>query len=591
MPRTPHRAGTSAASRAALHVTFLAATGLAGCAPESPPEEVGAAAQPVAEIPVWTVTSEPMSAARHLATATRLSGGRVLITGGRKIGSVDTGDVYFETAEIFHLATGTFVELSSVMSAKRVGHTAALVGAGKVLVVGGNGGPVATADIFNVATATWTPTAPLAHPRSSAATVVLDDGRVLVTGGDPGSATAEVFEPASQSWSETGPMLEARVLHTATLLADGRVLVAGGRLQADPSKATASVEIFDPATGAWSTAAAMGQERLAHTATLLPDGRVLVAGGSAFADIYALGQLYSAEVYDPVADDWTFVKSMATAHAFHTATPLGNGAVLIAGGVDATSSVLRAAELFDPTEERWVTVGPMVHGRLQHVAAPLPGGVVLVAGGEHQSSAEVYRPAGNGQPCVVGAQCASGFCVDDVCCDQACGAACHTCALPGAEGACSPAAPGTDPHKDCGQGGPCDDVCGEGGQCVDRVGELCVDPECIDDRTRAIEPATCEISGGECPRVAVDCAPYRCGETGSPPVAGCLTRCASIDDCAPGLACDPEGRCVPRPDVGAIDPEACAASAPGDGSARTLAAWLAGIALAVGARRLRRRSR
>lgn len=590
MPRTQPRAGTTRGLTARLAGVLLAASTLAACAPESEPEAVAAAAQPVAAVPVWTVTSEPMTVARNVATATRLPNGRVLVAGGRKVGSIDTGDVFFETAEVFDPKNDGFLSLATVMSAKRVGHTATSLAGGDVLVAGGNSG-VATADVFDASSATWQPTAPLAHPRSAAASVRLGDGRVLVTGGDPDSATAEVFDPATQTWTETGPMLQPRQHHTATLLQDGRVLVAGGRREGEWGKATASAEVFDPATATWSSVDAMGTARLGHTATLLPGGRVLVAGGSAFADVHAFGEIASAEIYTPANGGWTPVPPMSTERAFHTAIALENGGVLVAGGVDATSSVLRSTELFDPELLVWVTVGLLTHGRLQHVAAPLAGGAVFVAGGEHQSSAEIYRPAGIGQPCEIGRQCASGFCVDEVCCDVACAGACLTCALPGAEGICSPAAPGTDPHLDCGKGGPCDDRCGAAGECADRVGELCVAPECIDDRTRAIVPATCAESGSDCPRIAVDCAPYRCGPIGSPPADGCLTRCASIDDCAPGYACDTEGRCRLRPDVAAIDPEACAASARGEGTARGAAAWLSALALAVSALRLRRRSR
>lgn len=591
MPRTsPQRAG----SRGGTAALVLAAAGLAACAaetaPESAPEPVAAAAQAVDAVPVWTVTQQAMANARHLATATRVPGGAVLIAGGHQIGAVDTGDVYFETAELFDPKKELFAPIAATMSAKRVRHSAVLLG-GLVLVVGGNGGPVATADLFDTSSGAWTATPPLAHPRSSAAALVLQNGRALVVGGDPDSATAELFVPGVQTWQETGPMLQPRRLHTATLLADGRVLVTGGQDPADPSKATPSAEIYAPAADAWKAVAPMGTPRLGHTATLLPNGRVLVAGGSTFESIQALGELASAEVYDPASDAWTPVGAMARAHAFHTATPLKNGAVLVAGGVDETSSILRDTELFDPDLLVWVPVGLMTHGRFQHVAVGLADASVLVAGGEHQSSAEIYRSAGVGQACVVGRQCDSGFCVDGVCCDSACEGACLTCALPGAEGVCLPAAPGTDPHQDCGQGGPCDDVCGEAGQCVDRVGELCVAPECTPDRAGAVVPAACQVSGGDCPRVVVPCAPYRCGEAGAPPVAACLTRCESIDDCAPGLACDPEGRCRPRPDVAAADPDACAAAAPGGAPVRAAAGWLAALALAVHALRRRRRPR
>lgn len=587
MPRTPHRAASNRRrAERALAIAGLALLGMCACTSESEPS-LATASAPVQAVSVWTVTSEPMSVARQGATATRLSNGRILIAGGRKIGSIDTGDVFFESVEIYQPNMDGFLSVGAQMSAKRIGHTAVLLPGGKVLITGGNGGPAATADLFDPATVAFLPGPSLAHPRNGAASVLLEDERVLVTGGDESSATAELFDASSPAWTETGPMVSARSLHTATRLPDGRVLVAGGTLEGDPLLATSSTEIYDPVADQWASAAAMSDARLGHTATLLKDGRVLVVGGSGHRDIQSLGELATAEVYDPATGAWMAVAPMSVARAFHTANALPNGAVLVAGGADATSSVLRSTELFDPDLAAWVNVGPMTHGRVLHVSASLAQGAVLVAGGELQSSAEVYRPAQIGQPCEVGRQCESGFCVDQVCCNAACDGPCTTCALSGLEGQCSPAGPGTDPHEDCGGGGPCDDVCGEGGTCVSRVGERCVAPECIDDRTRAIVPATCETSGGECARVAIDCSPYRCGPTGSPVADGCLTSCSSVDDCAPGFACDPEGQCRLRPDVAAVDPEACSASRSTSGSP----GWIAGLAFALGALRIRRRSR
>lgn len=576
-----HRAGAGG-------TVLLLAAALSSCAPESSPEPVLAAPSALEVIPAWTVTGEPMSVARQLTSATLLPGGGVLVAGGRQIGAVDTGDVVFQSAEVFDPIADGFVQLGDVMSTKRVRHTAVWLGA-RVLIAGGNGGPVATADLFDPQSGACKPTASLAYPRSGATSVALADGRALVVGGNDTTA-AELFDPATETWSETGPMVLPRRLHAAARLLDGRVLVTGGQRVDDPSKATIAAEIYDPVAGTWKSAAQMGTPRLGHTATLLPDGRVLVAGGSTIENANAQGALSSAELYDPSSDSWADTGAMAVAHNFHTATALENGAVLVAGGLDETSSVLRATEMFDPDAQVWVPVGLMTHGRFQHVAALLADGAILVAGGEHQSSAEVYRPAQIGQGCAIGRQCASGSCVDGVCCDTACEGVCRTCALPGAEGTCSFAAPGTDPHLDCGAGGPCDDVCSGEGACADRVGEVCVEASCTDDRTAAVLPALCSVSGGECPLAVVECAPYRCGVTGSPPAAACLSACASIDDCAPGLACDPEGVCRLRPDVAAADPEACAAS-PGARPPRSFAALLAGLLLAAGALRLRRRPR
>jgi hypothetical protein len=569
----------------------LAALAIGGCAPESrpetapesPPEESAQARQAIEPKPAWEVTGA-MKVARQGATATRLANGRVLVAGGQGVGAVDVGEVLFETAEIFNPKTGAFSPVAAKMSTKRTLHSAVAIAGGRVLVAGGRGGtsPL-TAEIYDPATAKWTLTANLAHEHIGAPLTLLADGRALLTGGDlglPGGA-AEIFDPSTGAWTDTGLMTRPRRFHTATLLADGRVLVAGGE-RYDVPKATTGAEIFNPASSTWTKVAAMNVARTQHTATLLESGEVLVVGGTTNE---ALGELASAERYSPTLNKWTLLAPMESPRAMHSATRLENGAVLVAGGFDTTSSVLRTTELFDPASERWIPSGLLGHGRFAHTAVVLADRAVLVAGGEYQSSAEIYRSAEDGQPCEVDRQCASGHCADGVvCCNDVCSGQCVTCLLAGAEGKCSLAAAGSNPHQSCGLDGPCDDVCDEAGACASRVGEVCVAPSCTGNG-EAIAEATCMTSGGTCPAVTVDCTPYRCGFSASSPTGGCLERCQSIDDCADGYACDSEGQCRSPPDVAGAEAEACSAGPPAPGSPPWAVAWLAGIALILSTRR------
>jgi hypothetical protein len=142
-------------------------------------------------------------------------------------------------------------------------------------------------------------------------------------------------QAGAEGWMRTASMTTARELHTATLLADGRLLVAGGF---GPSNWTASAEIYDPASGTWTATDSLATARCCHTATLLPDGRVLVAGG------YDNGPLATAEIYDPASGTWTATASMASARYYHTATLLPGGRVLVAGGA-GNSSLLARAEI------------------------------------------------------------------------------------------------------------------------------------------------------------------------------------------------------------------------------------------------------
>src|SRR5437773_1082632 len=136
-------------------------------------------------------------------------------------------------------------------------------------------------------------------------------------------------------WEYTGSLKTARFHHTATLLPDGRVLVVGGEHEHDP---LASAELYDPATGTWSATGSLNTARYDHTATLLRNGMVLVAGGNP-------DELDSAELYDPATGTWSVTDSLNDGRADHVETLLPNGMVLVAGG---TNFEIDTAELYDP---------------------------------------------------------------------------------------------------------------------------------------------------------------------------------------------------------------------------------------------------
>jgi hypothetical protein len=195
--------------------------------------------------------------------------------------------------------------------------------------------------------------------------------------------------PQSASWTATGNMVTARSGHTATLLPDGKVLVAGG--VGINFVVLASAELYDPSTGRWTATGNMITSRASHTAALLPNGKVLVAGGELGNRVLA-----SAELYDPSTGRWSATGNMVTSRAHHTTTLLPDGKVLVAGGVGG-NRVLASAELYDPSTRAWTATGNMVTPRSFHTAALLPDGKVLVAGGELGNrvlaSAELYDPS------------------------------------------------------------------------------------------------------------------------------------------------------------------------------------------------------
>jgi hypothetical protein len=281
-------------------------------------------------------------------TATLLPNGKVLLAGGFVNSVWDYGaSATSNGANLYDSATGVFSETGN-MTASRGGHTATLLANGKVLIAGGadqdpTGTGLANAELYDPNTGAFTQTGSMAVGRFLHTATQLQDGRVLIVGGvltsasDP-VATAEVYDPTTGIFTMTGAMATARERHTATLLADGRVLIVGGTTSTGTGdfQPTATVEVYNPSTGSFSLTGSMTEARTFHTATLLPNGKVLVAGGG--------DENSTAEVYDPVAGAFSITGGMEIGRSGHTATLLPNGSVLVAGG--GIFAGLASAELY-----------------------------------------------------------------------------------------------------------------------------------------------------------------------------------------------------------------------------------------------------
>jgi galactose oxidase-like protein/Big-like domain-containing protein len=340
-----------------------------------------------------------MQNARGSHSATLLTNGKVLVAGGAtRAGPIClTG---MSLAELYDPLAGSFATSGS-MAAPRAAHTATLLLNGEVFVTGGFGSGVdcedlgtpvlSSAELYDPFTGTFKGTGSMAVSRAWHTATLLQDGRVLVIGGrnaDGGLPpagqsfkSAELYNPATTTFTSTGSPARPLSQHTATLLPNGKVLIAGGVDATDPNMtvATATAEIYDPATGVFSPTGSMIAARVGHTATLLANGRVLITGGSG---------LSTAEVYDPATGSFSATGNMGLARASHTATLLPNGTVLVAGGGDST------AELYDPATGVFSPTGGMEGGRAGHSATLLQNGKVLVAGGNSRpplATAELYK--------------------------------------------------------------------------------------------------------------------------------------------------------------------------------------------------------
>ena len=311
-------------------------------------------------------------------------------------------------------------DTTAALSVPRYDHTTTLLAGGKVLVAAGRavhpvGAPeiIATAEVFNPHDETWSGTGPLGEARWRHTATVLQDGRVLVAGGfggpyapganaQPVLATAELYDPQTGTWSPTAPMATRRALHAAALLPDGRVMVAGGRTCASPPPAacnftfvTPTIELFDPSTGTWSAGGVLNAPRHTTAAAVLADGKVLVPGGF----VGAGSPSGTADTYDPATGTSTLTGPLNVARSRQGAAVLGTGRVLVAVGFQGG----RSSEVYDPATRAWTRTGDMLLAagtRFNFTFAELPDGKALVAGGwtnpaslADRRTAEVFDPA------------------------------------------------------------------------------------------------------------------------------------------------------------------------------------------------------
>ncbi len=328
----------------------------------------------------------PLSTRRFGMTLTKLQDGRVLAAGGHD------GTAALASCEVFDPSTATW-SATGALNVARAEQAAALLPDGRVLAAGGfqlNGTLLASSEIYDPATGQWTPTGDLPAARRRPLSSPLPGGNFLVAFGTVGDSanqwTGAIYDPSAGTWAATASAAWTNV--TGQLLGNGLVLGIGS-IQA---------QLFDPSTGRWRNTGAMGttigsERGTGFSVNLLGDGRVLVAGGSSSA---ALG---SAEIYDPTTQSWSATARLGTGRYNHQAVSLADGTVLVLGGFN--NAFFDSVEQYDPATGSFAQRSPLLEPRSDHRAVLLDDGRVLVAGGQKGSngytipltSTELYDPS------------------------------------------------------------------------------------------------------------------------------------------------------------------------------------------------------
>jgi hypothetical protein len=363
----------------------------------------------VVTTPTGTTT---LSTERAYHTETLLPNGKVLVTGGRGASST-----FLDSADLYDPVSG-LVNPTGTMATRRVSHTATLLANGKVLVVGGftsSTTGTTSAELYDPASGTFTPTGPMTRPRGTHTATVLPNGEVLVAGGFSGSrntignypATAEIYSPASGTFRDTGSLNTVRGVHRATAVygatfplaaqdagaavLEDRVLISGGY---NATGFPTALEWYHVGSGTFSTlSVAMAAIRALHTAVLLPNGKVLLAGGQTSSSLPS--GTGAAELYDVAANTIGPTGSLAEARGAQSST-LVNGKVIVCGGVTLSGFTVltrNSVESYDPASGQFTTlVPPMAETRALHTATLLGNGQVLITGGAYASGfSDLYR--------------------------------------------------------------------------------------------------------------------------------------------------------------------------------------------------------
>ena len=411
-------------------------------------------------------------------------------------------------------------------------------------------GTSTSARLFNSTSGTaggWTAAGTMGNIRLGHGAARLSDGRVLVTGGKNGTtvlATAEIYNPATNTWSATTSMPGARWGHSATLVGT-KVLVAGGS-SAATANSTKTAWLFDPATSAWTTVGSLSVARTGHVAVLTSTGKVLVAGSDGGVDTD------TAEVFDPAAAVFRAAGSLSELRPGGRGTLISTG-VLVTGGDDPfTSSPSKAAEIWAPGA-LGVACGIGDDCESGFCINGVCCSTSSCASGQRCDFAPKKGTCTfpQGSSCATAAQCSTNLCVDGRCCDTTCGAQCEACNVAGKEGTCSAVIGAPVGVRTACAGSTSTDPCAKQ-YCDGSDRNKCYYPsaglvDCgANACTAGMESHLAKCNGaGACGDVPTSCGAYTCGPT------RCQKSCKANADCVSGRYCDTtRGECVPYETLG-----------------------------------------
>jgi hypothetical protein len=495
--------------------------------------------------PVWATTAA-MAKDRAFAVHGRLASGRFLVAGGFSclLGSCAA----LLSTEIYDPTTGTWAQGALLNAAHSKGASAVVPGEG-IVAIGHDSKTDAlaqTAELYREETGFWEVLPSMAEGRQEAMVVVSADQKkvIVVSGLDPKNnvprSSIEILDMATKTWSYGGFMLNPRYLGTATLLPDGKVLLAGGSACGSCGP-LADVEMYDPASKTSEVIDDLLQAHFGHAAGVLQiqgKPKVLIAGGGSV----------ECELFDVETRKWSFTGSMANTLVYTASALLSDGSFLVVGGVTVPAFEGNSvAERFDPATLSWKPAGLTAPEHGVPAFTLLPGDRLLVAGGvknnflagtNTSAVVEVFQPQQQGQACQGGGECVSQHCADGVCCDKGCGGVCEACSAAkkgsGVDGVCGPVAADTDPDDEC----PTQDksTCGTSGTC-DGKGACarypaktpCGAAQCVDGLSTGL---LCSADG-KCEQDVVSCAPFRCASK-----EACASACATDLECVPSAHCE-----------------------------------------------------